>query len=129
MCVWGRNNDKNFQIFSPDYESHNIPTSWNKLEAKIGTELIDKAIEFIPEAHCYLKINGKRTDLTTKESEFIKIEKNIIQEKEIEPEQVAEFKVNYHKEFIRKWLKDTNSEFDFDRIWQIREKCIENLTE
>lgn len=96
---------------------------------KIGTELTYNSIEFIPEAHCYLKINGKRVDLTTKKSEFKKIEKDIIQEKEIEPEQVAEFKVAYHKKFIESWLKESDSEFEFDQIWQIREKCIENLTE
>lgn len=96
---------------------------------KIGTELTDNSIEFIPEAHCYLRINGIRTDLTTRKSEFQKIEKEIIQEKEIEPEQVAKFKVDYHKGFVKNWLKQTNSEFEFDEIWQIREKCIENLTE
>jgi len=96
---------------------------------KIGTELTDNSIEFIPEAHCYLKIKDKRIDLTSKTSEFQKIEQDLIQEKEIEPEQVAEFKVNYHKTFIKNWLKDSNSEFDFDKIWRIREKCIENLIE
>lgn len=96
---------------------------------KIGKELTINSIEFIPEAHCYLKINGKRVDLTTKKSEFKKIEKDIIQEKEIEPKQVGEFKVAYHKKFIESWLKQSKSEFEFDQIWQIREQCIRNLTE
>ena len=96
---------------------------------KIGTELTDNLIEFIPEAHCYLKINGKRTDLTTKKSEFKKIEKDIIQEKEIKPEQVAKFKLDYHKSFVENWLKKSNSKFEFDQIWKIREKFIVNLTE
>lgn len=96
---------------------------------KIGTELTNNSIDYIPEAHCYLKINGKRTDLTTKKSKFQKIEQDIIQEKEIEAEQVAKFKVDYHKEFLKNWLKDNNSKFDFDQLWRIREKCIENLTE
>ena len=39
--------DKNFQIFSPDYESYNIPTLWNKLEAKIGTELPVAVIKYL----------------------------------------------------------------------------------
>lgn len=96
---------------------------------KIGTELSKNSIAFIPEAHCYLKINGKRTDLTTKKSEFKKIEKDIIKETEIRPDQVSEFKVDYHKKFIKSWLKESNSEFEFDQIWRIREKCITNLTE
>ena len=96
---------------------------------KIGTELTKNSIEFIPEAHCYLKINGNRTDLTSEQSKFKKIEKDIIQEKLIEPNQVAEFKVDYHKNFMRRWLNETKSEFEFDQIWRIREKCIVNLTE
>lgn len=96
---------------------------------RIGTELIDNSIDFIPEAHCYLKINGKRTDLTTKKIDFRKIEQDIIQEKEIEPEQVSEYKINYHKKFIQNWLKENNTKLEFDKIWEIREKCIENLTE
>jgi hypothetical protein len=96
---------------------------------KIGTELTDNSIEFIPEAHCYLKINGKRTDLTSEQSEFTKIEKYVIKEKIIEPNQVAKFKVEYHKKFIENWLNETKSEFEFEQIWRIREKCIVNLTE
>lgn len=95
---------------------------------KIGTELTDNSIEFIPEAHCYLKINDKRIDLTSEQSEFKKIKKDIIQEKEIKPEQVAEFKVDYHKKFIKSWLSKTKSKLEFHQIWHIREKCIANLT-
>ena len=95
---------------------------------KIGTELTENSIKFIPEAHCYLKINGNRIDLTTKEYEFNKIKKDILQEKEIEPNQVYKFKVDYHKEFVKKWMKETNSKFTFNDIWRIREKCVENLT-
>ena len=95
---------------------------------KIGTELTENSIKFIPEAHCYLKINGNRIDLTTKESEFNKIKKDILQEKEIEPNQVYKFKVDYHKEFVKKWMKETNSKFTFNDIWRIREKYVENLT-
>lgn len=95
---------------------------------KIGAGLIKNAIEYIPEAHCYLKINNIRTDLTTKNSEFKNIEKDIIQEIDIQPEQVIDFKVAYHKTFIKNWLKDTNSKFNFEQIWCVREKCIENLS-
>ncbi len=95
----------------------------------IGDVFKENPIDFIPEAHCYLKINNVRTDITTIESNFEMIKSDIIQELEIEPEQVEEFKVNYHKNFIKNWLKTTNSNFDFDKIWEIREKCIANLTQ
>ena len=95
---------------------------------KIGVELTENSIKFIPEAHCYLKINVNRIDLTTKESEFDKIKKDILQEKVIEPNQVSKFKVDYHKDFVKRWLKEIKSKFTFNEIWRIREKFIENLT-
>ncbi len=94
----------------------------------IKTVLTENSIKFIPEAHCYLKINGNRVDLTTKESKFDTIEKEILQEIEIKPSQVSKFKVDYHKNFIKNWLKETNSKFEFNEMWRIRERCIENLT-
>lgn len=94
----------------------------------IGKALTNNSIDFIPEAHCYLKINGIPTDFTSKQSDFKRIENDIIQEQYIEPHQVSEFKVDYHKTFIKRWLKDTKSDFEFDQIWQIREQCIGNLT-
>jgi len=95
----------------------------------IGNVLIENSIDFIPEAHCYLKIDKKRIDITTFQSDFKKLEKDIIQELEIQPEQVAEFKVEYHKDFLKKWISENNIKLDFDEIWRIREKCIANLTE
>jgi len=95
----------------------------------IGNVLVENSIDFIPEAHCYLKIDGKGTDITTFQSDFEKLEKDIIQELEIQPEQVAEFKVEYHKDYLKKWILDNNIERNFDDMWRIREKCISNLTE
>ena len=94
----------------------------------IGNILSDINIEYIPEAHCYLKIDGKTVDVTSKESNFDKIKSDILEEIEIEPFQVADFKVNYHQNFIKRWLKETDSEFTFDEIWKIREQCIRNLS-
>ena len=93
----------------------------------IGNVLLENKIEFIPEAHCYLKIDDKRTDLTTNNSNFEKIEIDILNELEIEPEQVAEFKVEYHKDFLTKWISENRIDIEFNEIWKIREKCIENL--
>lgn len=95
---------------------------------KIGLELTNNSLKFIPEAHCYLKINGERMDFTSKKAQFSNIENDIIVEKSVVPEQVGEFKVEYHKSFIKKWLNESNSSFEFSQIWAIRENCIKNLT-
>jgi len=83
---------------------------------KIGIVLIDNAIDFIPEAHCYLKIDGKRNDFTTCQSDSKKLKKDIIEELEIQPEQVARLKVEYHKDYLKKWILNNNSEKRFDEI-------------
>lgn len=95
----------------------------------IGNILSDNNIKYIPEAHCYLKIDGKTVDVTSKDSNFDKIKLAILEEIEIEPFQVADFKVNYHQNFIKRWLKETDSEFTFDEIWKIREQCIKKLSQ
>jgi len=95
----------------------------------IGNILINNAIDFIPEAHCYLKIDGVRIDITTYQSDFKKLEKDIVKEIEIQPEQVDKFKVEYHKDYLKKWILKNNLERNFDEIWEIREQCIKNLTE
>lgn len=95
----------------------------------IGNELRENKIDYIPEAHCYLMINNERVDITTNNSEFKKIEKDIISEKEIQPYQVSEHKVSHHKEYLRNWIADNNVNFNFDDIWNIRERCIKSLSE
>lgn len=104
--------------------------------AKIGNILtkneFDYQLEYIPEAHCYLKINGIEHDFTNNNSDFEKLRNDILEEIEIESHQVNEFKVNYHQDFLRKWIENYNklsdSVINFDTIWEIREKCIYKLS-
>ena len=95
---------------------------------KIGNLLSINNLRFIPEAHCYLKVNNVPIDATTSESFYDKIKDEIIVEIEIEPVQVNEFKVQYHQEFIKKWKMENNINLSFDEIWKIREQCINNLS-
>jgi hypothetical protein len=116
-----RNNIPNVQLIIGMYKM-------NERNTKIGTILSQNKIEYIPEAHCYLKIDGKTVDVTSKESDFEKIKADLLLEIEIEPNQIAHFKVDYHQNYIKNWLKETNSTFTFDEIWEIREQCISQLT-
>jgi hypothetical protein len=96
---------------------------------KIKEILIDNAIDYIPEAHCYLKINGIPNDFTVEDSLYPRIKNDILNEIEIESYQVADFKVNYHRDFLKKWITETNQSKNFEEFWMIREKCIEKLSE
>lgn len=95
---------------------------------KIGSVLFETKLDYIPEAHCYLKINGAPLDVTTTNSNFNTIKNDILEELEIEPSQVSEFKVAMHQKFIKKWIRENNVPFTFAEVWDIRERCIENLS-
>ncbi len=95
----------------------------------IGTEWKRNSLNYIPEAHCYLIIQNQRVDLTSRYSNIARIEKDIIEEIEIKPEQVGEFKVNYHIAFLKKWMVQTKSVLTLDQIWSAREECIKSLSE
>jgi hypothetical protein len=100
----------------------------NESNTKIGNILSQNSIDYIPEAHCYLNINGERLDYTTGSSSFEKIKNDLLEEIEIEPYQVGEFKIKFHQDFIKKWLSDSNATITFDQLWTVREQCIAYLS-
>ncbi|MEK8180726.1 hypothetical protein WMW71_10285 [Flavobacterium buctense] len=123
--------------FLKDYaDKNNIPNieltigiyKMNEQNTQIGTTLSENNIDYIPEAHCYLKINGEVVDVTNPSSDFNKIKNDILEEITIEPNQVSDFKVNYHKAFIQNWIIENKISYSFEEIWAIREQCIENLS-
>ena len=94
----------------------------------IGDALDGQPITYNPEAHCYLSIEDENIDITSSESSFAKIKDDIIEQIEIEPEQVFQFKVDYHKDFLKNWILKEKCHLSFDQVWSIREKCIENMS-
>ncbi|MFK7833552.1 MAG: hypothetical protein AB8B52_09765 [Winogradskyella sp.] len=100
----------------------------HKNTPNIGNVLLENNIDFLPEAHCYLSVDGERLDYTSRHSDFNRIKNEILLEQEIAPFQVSEFKVDFHKEFIRNWIVTDAIQFSFDVIWALREQCIANLT-
>ena len=117
-----KNNIPNVQLIMGIYKMTEANTN-------IGTILTDHKIDYIPEAHCYLKIDGKTVDVTSQEADFNTIKNDLLEEIEIEPYQVADFKVNYHKDFIKKWIAATNQSKNFEEFWRIREQCITKLSQ
>jgi hypothetical protein len=95
---------------------------------KLGDLLSRNNIEYIPEAHCYLKINQIPVDATTSDSFYDKIKQDITEEIEILSNQVSDFKAAYHKAFLKKWITETNQNNTFEEIWKIREQYIEKLS-
>lgn len=95
---------------------------------EISETLLQNNLDFIPEAHCYLKFEDQILDLTKINSNPKDFVDDLIEEIEILPEQITDYKVNYHKNYLVTWL-DNNKQINFslNDIWNIREQCIEDL--
>lgn len=95
---------------------------------KISPALSENNLVHIPEAHCYLKYKDERIDATSGTSDFAKIREDVLEEIEILPEQVSKFKIEFHKNYLKKWLNESELNLTFEEAWEIREKCIENIS-
>jgi hypothetical protein len=58
----------------------------------------------MPEAHNYLRVEGKILDCTRKNSSENDFINELAEEIEINPNQITDFKVQYHQEFLKKYL-------------------------
>lgn len=95
----------------------------------IASVLEKYSLEYIPEAHCFIRYKGEPMDLTLPESSYAKIENDILYTEFIEPEQIGEYKVYFHKAYLEKWLmENAQLNLSFSELWQIREKCIKALS-
>ena len=86
-------------------------------------------LDYIPEAHCYLKFKNQIIDCTRNVLSDTSFEESIMLEEIISPEQIGTYKVNKHQAFIKDWLLDQNSPYSFGSLWKIREICIQNIHE
>ncbi len=93
----------------------------------IGTVLEEHSLKFVPEAHCYLKVNNEVLDITKANSDFSSYSDAILETKEIKPTDVADNKIQWHREFLTKWLEESDLAMTLDELWLIREKCIHAL--
>lgn len=85
-------------------------------------------LEYIPEAHNYLRFKDKIIDCTKSSFDPSSYESDILEEFSIQSDQITDFKVNYQKEFLSTWLENnTNIKYNLEEIWEIREECIRDL--
>ena len=94
----------------------------------IGDTLEVANIPFVPEAHCYLNINGQRYDFTSPTADIKIIEPDILEEFEIQPEQIGRYKVAFHQKYMRMWGEQAYPNMTFDELWALREACIARLS-
>ena len=95
---------------------------------EISNTLFQNNLEYIPEAHCYLKFEDQILDFTKITSDPTDFLDDLIDEIEILPNQITDYKVSYHRNYLSTWL-DNNKQLNLtlNDIWKIREQCIQDL--
>jgi len=87
------------------------------------------SLEYIPEAHNYLKFKNQILDFTKKNSSEDDFINDLLEEIEIQPHQINQFKIEFHKNYLRKWLvENRENPYSLDELWKIRELCIQVLS-
>lgn len=96
---------------------------------KISETLKQYNLDYIPEAHNYLKWGNQILDFTSKTSKPADFENDLIEEIEIRPDQIMDFKIAYHRKYLTDWLeRQTAINLSLDELWTIREQCIADLS-
>jgi hypothetical protein len=81
----------------------------------------------IPEAHNYLRVHHQIIDCTKQGWTAQHFEHDLVVE--IEPHQIADWKIKTHQQYLEKWLKaQLHLNMTLDELWQIREQCIATLS-
>lgn len=94
---------------------------------KIKNTLEKFNLKYIPEAHNYLKIEKTYYDFTKANSNYHDFKNKLLIEKEIEYDQIVEVKVAFHQDFLKNWINTENLNYSLQKIWEIREQCIQDL--
>lgn len=95
---------------------------------KIAKVLKKYNLDEMPEAHNYLRYQHQILDCTRKHSSAADFVNDLVEEVEIEPSQITNFKEQYHRDYLKKYLNQNPSiPYNLESFWKIREECIEAL--
>lgn len=97
---------------------------------KISKTLKKYNLDYIPEAHNYLKYGNTVFDFTGISNSASNFIDDLIYEIEIEPSEINQVKIQIHKNFLIDWLKENPAiNYSIEELWTIREQCIQDLSE
>jgi hypothetical protein len=95
---------------------------------RIAEILRDYNLDGIPEAHCYLKVNENYLDATSTKSSYDTIAKDLLIEQPVSLEFLNR-KQDYHREFLENWKRTEEIQITLETLWDIREQCIQALSD
>jgi hypothetical protein len=91
----------------------------------VGTVLNAASLTSIPEAHCYLSVEGERFDYTGLSAGSSSPFAALLAEYTVSPTNLSQVKVELHKRAIAAWAKDRS--ISKEAAWATREACIAAL--
>lgn len=91
----------------------------------VGDVLNEASLPSIPEAHCYLSIEGERYDFTGLPAGSCSPFAALLAEYSVSPQDLPEFKVELHKRVIAAWASERL--ISKEAVWAAREACIAAL--
>lgn len=95
---------------------------------KTEKTLLNAKLTYIPEAHNYIKFEGKIYDFTKSNCLASNFSDDLLFETEMEATDIHFPKIKLHKTFLEDWLKQNpNIEYTLQDLWNIREQCIADL--
>jgi hypothetical protein len=91
----------------------------------VGAVLRNAALSSIPEAHCYLTVDGERFDYTGIPSGSVSPFDSLVEEHFVAPADLLHLKEQYHRNALAAWaVRVGQSE---SSAWETREACIAAL--
>jgi len=96
------------------------------------TAILDRhGLEYVPEAHCYVRHGDNRIDITRRPATPGAPIERFLHEETITPAQTASYKVEVHRRFLSGWIARTARvrTRSLEDIWRVREECIAALGE
>lgn len=91
----------------------------------VGAVLGVAGLRFIPEAHCYLRVGGRRYDFTGLRSGSASPFDALLSELVVSPATLPEEKARLHHAAVRAWSE--GNALVFSEAWALREACIAAL--
>ena len=96
----------------------------------IGAVLAEHSLLSIPEAHCYLVVEGRRLDVTRTLPPGVEPITKFVVEETITPGQTTVYKREFHRRFLAGRVEQGDYPGQtLDSLWAIREQCIAALAE
>jgi len=123
------NNQTDFKLILGIFKMNGNNTPKIKTILETLREPQSDSLEYIPEAHNYLKFKNQILDFTKKNSSEDDFINDLLEEIEIQPHQINQFKIEFHKNYLKKRLSEhPRIPYSLDELWKIRELCIQALS-